>query len=76
MKNRNVITQNFGMSYGEATNMLTNYEWAVMLRKELTERQRFTGDREWGLLSFILRPLNQYIEEMEEIERMSRGGKR
>ena len=58
------------------TNMLTNYEWAVMLRKELTERQAFTGDREWGLLSFILRPLNQYIEEMEEIKRMSRGGKK
>ena len=58
------------------TNMLTNYEWAVMLRKELTERQSFTGDREADLLSFILRPLNQYIEEMEEIERMGRGGKR
>lgn len=59
-----------------STNMLTNYEWAVMLRKELTERQAFTGDREGDLLSFILRPLNQYIEEMEEIERLSRGGKK
>lgn len=58
------------------TNMLTNYEWAVMLRKELTERQSFTGDREGDLLSFILRPLNQYIEEMEEIERISRGGRK
>ena len=59
-----------------STNMLTNYEWAVMLRKELTERQSFTGNREGDLLSFILRPLNQYIEEMEEIERISRGGER
>lgn len=59
-----------------STNMLTNYEWAVMLRKELTERQSYTGDREGDLLSFILHPLNQYIEEMEEIKRMSRGGKK
>lgn len=58
------------------TNMLTNYEWAVMLRKELTERMSFVGDYEYGLQRGIMKPLNQYIEEMEEIERISRGGKK
>lgn len=51
-----------------STNMLTNYEWAIMLRKELTERMSFVGDYEGILQADIMKTLNYYIEEMESVQ--------
>jgi len=51
-----------------STNMLTNYEWATMIREELKERMTFTGDYEGILQADIMKALNYYIMEMEIVQ--------
>lgn len=57
-------------------NLLTNYEWAVMIRAELKDRMAFIGDYEGILQADIMKALNYYIEEMEDVQRMIRGAKK
>lgn len=66
MKNRKVTSQKFGIEYGQK--LLTNYEWAVMIRTELNDRMSFTGDYEGILQADIMKALNYYIEEMEMVK--------
>lgn len=54
------------------TACLTNYEWATLIKTELKERIPLSCDVEYSYQRAMLKALDEYLEYMEEIERIGR----